>query len=124
MLIILLFFAACSSTSGPHDYELGEEFELFLGKKATISPYRVAVTFADVLEDSRCPANANCFWAGNGKVQIQVAKDDVQLNTFLEPHQASINDFTIQLVGLEPYPEYPIQFEKEDYKVRLVIKKR
>ena len=43
---------------------------------------KVTVKFIAVLEDSRCPINARCIWAGNAKVSVRVAKGRSAPKTF------------------------------------------
>ncbi len=120
----LLILYACQSPLQYEVYDYGDEFELPLGEKVTIGRDKASVEFVDVLEDSRCPSNVTCVWAGNGKVQLRFDTDEIQLNTYLEPHEITLEDVNIQLLSLDPYPEHPRQFEKDDYKVRLLIAKK
>ncbi|MCH8061920.1 MAG: hypothetical protein IH861_05405, partial [Chloroflexi bacterium] len=68
--------------------------------------------FADVLEDSRCPANALCIWAGQARVLIGVTAQGEDLGQHelrLEGGSDSSGDVTIgafelRLVALDPYP--------------------
>lgn len=120
---LLVLFTACESPLTNHVYDYNEEFEMTLGEEVRIGRERIQVEFVDVLEDSRCPSNVTCVWAGNGKVQIRFDRNNIQLNTYLEPQKVSTENVNIQLVSLEPYPEEPRQFEKEEYKVRLLITK-
>ena len=41
---------------------------------ATIEIDEVLVTFHEVIEDSRCPQDASCIWAGQAKVRIELQK--------------------------------------------------
>lgn len=120
---LLALLIGCQNPSGleVNMYSYGDELELRLDEKVIIGAENKIVEFVDVLEDSRCPANVMCFWAGNGKVLLRFAQDDIQLNTYLEPQEAEMGDVNIQLVSLEPYPEYPGRIDKDDYKIRLLI---
>ena len=115
--------AACQSSLTNELYDYGDEFDLKIGEEIRVGSDRVEVEFVDVLEDSRCPSNVTCVWAGIGKVEIRLNQDNIQLNTYLEPHEIMVEDVKIELLRLEPYPEHPRQFEKEGYKVRLLITK-
>lgn len=124
IFLLLVVFAGCNSSLTHEANDYGDELTLAIGEKTSIGRDKISVEFVDVLEDSRCPSNVMCVWAGNGKVQIRFAKDTVQLNTYLEPHEVILDDVNIELLSLEPYPEQPRQFEKEDYKIRLLITKK
>ncbi|WP_234572699.1 hypothetical protein [Rhodohalobacter sp. 614A] len=124
LYLLLMICTACQSSLTPEQYDYGDEFDLAIGEKTRIGDNRISVEFVDVLEDSRCPSNANCIWAGNGKVQLKVQNHDIILNTYLEPHDTTITNIHVELLNLAPYPEYPRQFEKDDYYIRLLITKK
>lgn len=123
-LLLLMICTACQSSLTSGLYEYGDELELAIGGTARIGTDRVLVEFVDVLEDSRCPSNVVCVWAGNGKVRLKVENDVIMLNTYLDPKDTTIADLDVQLLNLAPYPEHPRQFEKNDYRIRLLITKK
>jgi hypothetical protein len=104
---------AASKDSGRHPpvtIGLGRAFELSLGQKATLATAdALTIVFSRVLEDSRCPANALCVWAGNARIELRLASvtqapASVQLNTFLPPNAAAYGSYRISLLSLQPYP--------------------
>ncbi len=59
------------------------------------------------VEDSRCPADVDCVWAGNAIVKISIAKGKsaakmFELNTALEPKIISYQGYEITLKDLSP----------------------
>lgn len=123
LLLLICFAIGCHNPKGIEVYSLDEEFELKIGERAIINSDGFIVEFMDVPEDSRCPINVACVWAGNGEVQIQFAKRDLKLNTYLSPKDTTVSGVNIKLLSLEPYPEDPVQIDKKNYKVRLLISK-
>ena len=87
----------------------------------------MAITFDDVVADSRCPLYAICVWAGDGEVKLSISIDDViartSLHTTLEPKSLVVYDYEIKLNSLMPYPEIDKEIKKEDYKIELIIKR-
>ena len=86
------------------------------------SPLRLS--FGEVREDSRCPVDVTCVWAGNGKVAIGVAvgmgpTHELILNTTLEPRSVVWGEIRITLLELTPAPQAGIPIRQEDYAVRL-----
>lgn len=120
-LLLMIFLGGCQNPGGSEVYRYGEEFELKLGEEARIGNDALAIEFVDVLEDSRCPSNVTCVWAGNGKVEIRFTRETLRLNTYLDPRDSTISNVNVELLSLKPYPEHPVQFEKEDYKVRILV---
>ena len=123
LICLLIFLIGCQTPSGSEVkvYKYGDELELRLGEVGIIDGVDETIEFVDVLEDSRCPLNVECIWAGNGKVQIRFSSKEIQLNTFLEPQKITISEVRIELISLTPYPEYPGEIDKDDYKIRLLI---
>lgn len=78
-----VLFAACrSSDSGKMP---SDQVSLGLHQSARIGA-DVAVR-ADSIQDSRCPLDANCIWAGQAKVKLHLSKDtdSKSVGLILEP---------------------------------------
>src|SRR4030095_14946598 len=45
---------------------------LRVGQQKSAARGEVRIKFIKVLEDSRCPINARCVWAGNAKIQVRL----------------------------------------------------
>lgn len=61
---------------------LGQPFELAMGQTALIPETGLRVTFQKVLEDSRCPAQVSCVWAGRVTVELEVQVPNQPAETF------------------------------------------
>jgi hypothetical protein len=75
------------------------------GQQKTVSGLRIK--FIEVVEDSRCPENARCIWAGNAKVKVQVTSKRLgtkvfEMNTFSGPKGNQFDGYAINLEGLTP----------------------
>ncbi len=86
--------------------------KLALGETVTLADRRIE--FVTVLEDSRCPKDVTCVWAGQAKVVLAITSKDGQkndvtvlFNPSLEQTQLIDQTPTGQIVveGLNPYPE-------------------
>jgi hypothetical protein len=116
------------------EFSLNEPFTLSGGQEGLISGEKLRLRFADVLEDSRCPTQVECFWTGQARIVLSVQPEgsgstNVEFNTNPAPGQtvtvATAGQYTIELQSLDPYPqtpEDPIAFE--DYRATLVARKR
>ncbi|TAK14111.1 MAG: hypothetical protein EPO32_02905 [Anaerolineae bacterium] len=117
-LFLTLFLAACGPAETPlpdgplpTDLFAGGTLEVPLGETHYLQDGS-AIEFLEVVEESRCPANAMCVRAG--KVQIRVAMSygtEVIPMTLtlgeLDEGDASVYthaDFTVTLQSVEPYP--------------------
>jgi hypothetical protein len=87
----------------------------------------VSVNFEKVVNDSRCPTDANCVWEGNAEIMLNVVsmeKDTAHfsLNTQKNYQQDTIlNGYTIQLINVLPEPLSGKLLTTDDYSVELKI---
>lgn len=121
---MILLVCACQNSLTHKNYNHGDEIVLKFGQQIIFDRDKNAVHFKDVVEDSRCPSNLVCIWAGNGKVRLQVNNSDIELNTYTEPMKMAVGNIKVQLVDLTPYPEDSDPIKKEDYKVKLFVTKK
>ncbi|MFN2400793.1 MAG: hypothetical protein ABR543_19475 [Gemmatimonadaceae bacterium] len=98
--------AACTSVSppAPSRVAMDSSFALRLGETAQVGDSGPKLTFLDVLEESRCPEDAVCVWAGNARIQLRVTTGSgsplLELNTPQQPSVARHGDYEISLVSL------------------------
>ena len=121
--------ATRADSAEPH---LGEVFTLGAGQDATIDGEGLRVKFGQVLADSRCPRQVNCFWTGEARISVLVQQRDaepaaVQFNTNPAPNQnkqiEKIAPHTIELRSLDPYPETPAKIPFAEYRATFLVNK-
>jgi hypothetical protein len=117
----------------PVEFTLDREFTVNGGQDAVISDHDLRLRFSDVLEDSRCPTEVECFWTGQARIAVTAepagsSDTTVTFNTNPAPGQsiqtARVADYTITMTSLDPYPrspDNPISFE--DYRATLLVHK-
>ncbi len=83
-----------------------ESAAIKLGDSAEFAASKISIKFVRVIEDSRCPADVNCIWAGNAKIEIEASKGSQKstfvLNTNGGETEAKFSGYVIKLTGLEP----------------------
>lgn len=105
---------------------LNQKFELPVGDTAYLSSASLTIIFTGVSEDSRCPIGVDCFWEGDGAVDLTLSKpgystQNVTLHTTLTPQSVTYGGYTISLQGLDPYPVYPNPIDPDDYVATLLV---
>jgi hypothetical protein len=129
--------AGCQSSheaeAGPLEYPLNEVFALGGGQEAAISGENLRLRFTEVLEDSRCPTQVECFWTGQARIAVLVEPEGrepttTEFNTNAAPGQniqtAQVGDYTIRLQSLGPYPQTPDEsIALEEYRATLSVQK-
>ena len=89
----------------------------------------VAIHFSGVLEDSRCPADVQCVWAGNAQAALGVGPprgtqgptERVLLNTMEEKRSGEAWGLRLTLVDLSPAPRSTQPIPPESYVIRVKV---
>jgi hypothetical protein len=116
MMLGMLVMAGCASAP-KYDVAavLGKEFTLGQGQAAYIASESMLVKFVNVTEDSRCPSDVVCVWAGQVTTQLQVAGSGFNLggNVTLGSGSKANLEFTdsknvtylLEVLEVSPYPK-------------------
>ena len=129
LTVAALAFAGCVGPSQPGtsggitptvQVQPGRQFDLALGQSAQVQGSSVAVRFGSVAEDSRCPSDVQCVWAGNAALRLTFASFNASsieatVNTTLDPKSVSYGGFLFRLVGLRPVPKSGSRIPDADY---------
>jgi hypothetical protein len=115
----------------PVAFTLGREFTLGGGQEAT-SGGDLSVRFSELLEDSRCPTEVECFWTGQARIAVIVQptgrpSTTAYFNTNPAPGEnvrtVRAGDYTVELTSLDPYPRTPDDpISLEDYRATLLVR--
>jgi hypothetical protein len=98
-----------------------------VGNSAILSNKSIIMKFKAVTEDSRCPIDAICVWAGNAAITLDLKNSigdqlSIKLNTYLDPRSIDFSGVIITLVELKPYPQSTEQINPNDYVAKLIVK--
>jgi len=122
-LSAFVLFAAvgCSTTpSSTVGVPLGSEFILKPGETARVQSTDLRVTFVQVSNDSRCPGDALCVWAGDAILALRVGSADVELRSNTAPAQP-VGTYTVRVQRVEPYPFTSKIIAPDDYRAVFVV---
>jgi hypothetical protein len=106
--------------------EIGQPLTLMINQTARIETADLDLTFAKVTEDSRCPSDVTCIWAGQVSIVVDVTAPDGsgQLTLTLSGGQSeakSFGDYSIRLADVQPYPVSTKKLAPSDYVATLVV---
>lgn len=106
-------------------YQLNEEFTLDFNKSAsiTIDGTAYAIKFTELIEDSRCPENVECFWAGRVIVNMEVNESDqfaLGLQSATIPSSANFKNHLIHLLQVR-YGKAKNQGKAKHYSIQLRV---
>jgi len=120
---------ACSKNSDSESMPtLDQIFQLKISETAVIADHDISVEAERVVEDNRCPANADCIVAGWVTVLFNVTVDATE-HTFqvtLDPSkpqdaEAEAGGYIFRLVTVNPYPQNGNGIDQEDYSFSIVV---
>ena len=116
ILTLLMFFQACDKISYT-EFEGTHVLEKNMAKQVVAEGKQIWMEIKEI-EDSRCPVNANCVWAGVATTKISF--DDIPENTIElclgacdvvnkpKTREVKIKDiiYIVELKDLSPYPKF------------------
>jgi hypothetical protein len=108
---------------------LDEEFTVKVGEQIEIKDINLRITFRSVQEDSRCPVDVTCVWAGNAKLSMEVKRSkkkfiEASLNTTLNPQEIEFKGYTVKLLRVTPERKANASPEPADYEATLVVSEK
>ena len=106
--------------------EPGVAFELPVGKTAALNGNGARITFKQVKEDSRCPTDVTCVWAGDARIELTISRngssDDTKILSLSAANsEARSGDIQIRFVGLTPVPRQADANKPRAYVAQLVV---
>lgn len=131
VLLLLLLFAATAYGQNAEPSKAvaaGAEFTIKVGEQVTVKDTNLTVRFLRVTEDSRCPVDVVCAWAGNARLEfeLQVSKKKhalASLNTTLTPKETQFKKFRVKLLRLNPGRKQGVPANSAEYEATLVVEK-
>jgi len=119
-LALVAAVSACEPAAAPGDVALGVEFTLAPGQSVLAGDDGLPLTFVSVTEDSRCPVDAVCVWAG--QVVVDVTTGGAGERHALKPAETlAVPGFRVKLVKVEPYPSSRSTIAPSDYRATFVV---
>ena len=112
-------------------------FRVGIGQTVTIESESLAISFSEVVEDSRCALNVVCVWEGRAVIRVELASAGKPVGVTelkLEPGSpnptgpapAQIGEYLVTLLALDPYPGSagpPVSGQLPDYVATLTVLK-
>jgi hypothetical protein len=114
----------------------GEELQVRLkeGENVFLVPDNVTVTFTRMMDDSRCPVDVVCFWAGLAIIRVDVSARDRNTPLFLpipgqvrtpyRRNRLEAEGYYVTLLQLDPHPTRHDQSRPRQYEALLAIEKK
>jgi hypothetical protein len=125
---VVLAVSSCSQLDDVRGF-LNEELCLSIGQHASVTGEDLAFSFEEVIEDSRCPSDVTCIWAGRISCVIELAHTGSSYRmTLTEPGLTS--EYTTEVYEeyklafhVTPYPEAGKEIGDDAYRLHLIVSK-
>jgi hypothetical protein len=132
LLLLLICSLACAENpAGQADPRDGATpVVLAPGESRRIPETDLTISFLRVVEDSRCPTGVTCIREGDAAVLLRVDKpgtnpSEMTLHTSGPGAvEQSVDNVTVRLAGVMPYPAADSKPRPEEYRVTLLIRKK
>jgi hypothetical protein len=127
-LLLFCCLAACGgspASTAPAPLELDVEGTLAAGATVPVKGTDMQVTFVAVTEDSRCPKDVSCVWAGEVKVKLAVklgSSAPVEREV-LEGRAAIVEPYRLTVTRVLPEPLSDKKPQPSDYRISLTVVK-
>lgn len=107
----------------------GEPFTLRVDQTVEVEGTGLSIRLLAVLDDSRCPADVTCVWAGDAVVAVEVALGGerrayglhVNPGTATGPGEADVGAYRVVLLGLAPAPLAGVPIPQAGYVATLRV---
>lgn len=140
--MILFLIASCEDNNIISQVAVFDKpFRLQLGQRKILLNDELIIGFSEIIDDSRCPINLRCIWAGIGIIRISLSRDGTDLTEINLATSNSASALTqynktgnayptvdtlgyrITLLQLDPYPDTKMSYKISDHKALLNVSK-
>lgn len=122
-----------TTTSDSNQITLAYPFKLGVNQTAYLLPADLVFRFVNVTEDSRCPSDVQCIWAGQVSILIEYSRASTgqSLGNFTLTLMGSssteisttIEGYLVKLARVDPYPVSTEQIQPSNYVATLIVLK-
>lgn len=124
-LLLAVVLVACKSggATASRAASLDREIQLAPKEQAVFDPHGLTVEFVRVVEDSRCPTDMTCVWAGEIKVQLSTRIDaaEAEQHEIAAGQHAKVGEFQLFVVNVEPERISTREISAAEYRVTLKV---
>jgi hypothetical protein len=120
IIVLAVALAACGRDGSAA--ELDAPIQLAPGQSAVFADPKLEVHFSGIENDSRCPADVTCVWAGEIIVQLTVRSGGkTTQHSIKETESATVAGATITVLQVLPARTSSQRIAPDDYRVTLKV---
>ena len=119
-MVLAVALAACGRGGSAAD--LDAPIQLAPGQSARFAEQKLEVHFVGIENDSRCPADVACVWAGEVIVQLAVRSDGkTKQHSVKETQSTTVDGYTVTVLQVLPLRASSQRIAPADYRVTLKV---
>jgi hypothetical protein len=124
-LLLTLALLACAPAAPQMSQRatLGTAFTLAPLEFAVFPEQGLEVRFLGIVEDSRCPSDVTCVWAGEVKVHLAVSDREKTELELLEGQGITFGAHRYTVLEVRPQPQSERKIPPEAYRVTLRVER-
>ncbi len=117
--------ATVSTCSNDPTAPINTDLTLRVGETISVAGADLSLKFVRVVQDSRCPIDVQCVWAGNGQIELDARADGQTtifvLNTIDGAKEFVVSPYRISLLELTPVPTSGGSIPPASYRAKLYV---
>ncbi len=127
MRVLFIIFAFILFAGGVTAVETqsSQRVDIKIDHERSVRRTGLKIKFIDMVEDSRCPKDVECIWAGNAKIKVRISKNGrskiLELNSNTKSSEDAFAGYKFALVGLTPEPHSNIRINRKGYVAAISI---
>ena len=126
-LVLVAGLSACEKSVSRADLPLNEVIPIKQGQVLENQAAKITLLMDSVINDSRCPSDVDCVWAGSAQVRFTFSKGDASLkftlNSDISPVDSLVFDYRIELIELSPGPVSGKPIRQGEYSAKIKVTK-
>jgi hypothetical protein len=104
-----------------------ETLSVQIKKEKRFGKGKLTVRFVELVEDSRCPVDVNCIWAGNAVIKVRVTKNGrskiLTLETNGPANTVNVEGYSMKLVAIAPAMRSNARIDRNRYVATIEFEK-
>lgn len=120
-----LLFVVLTAAAIPAFAKRSDDVQVQINKEVTSHGLKIA--FIELVEDSRCPVDVDCVWAGNAKIKVRVTKGGksqvLDLEMVTKGMKPNYGNYRLTLKALSPELRSNVRVNRNAYVATIEVTK-
>lgn len=124
-LFAVMLFVVLTVGVMPASAKRTEDVKVQINKEVTAAG-GLKIAFVELVEDSRCPADVECVWAGNAKIKVRVTKNGksqvLDLEMVTKGMKPNFGNYRLTLKAVSPELRSNVRINRNGYVATIEVK--